>query len=97
MDKLSFNLDHTVLKEIGLAVNEFHFASKSSFVRAAVWNQLKELNLERKKEAAWHKLLSAHKKIGRIQKWVYSSTIEGSPHRTRFGLKDLIRQKSELG
>jgi Arc/MetJ-type ribon-helix-helix transcriptional regulator len=59
MEYVSFRLGKPVLKQIEKGMKEFHYNTKSDFLRDAVRTKLKELAEEREKKNAWKALYAA--------------------------------------
>lgn len=59
MDYVSFRLGKPVLKQIEKGMKEFHYATKSDFLRDAVRAKLRQLEEERARKQAWQALYAA--------------------------------------
>ena len=59
MEYISFRLDKPVLKQIEKGMKEFHYNTKSDFLRDAVRTKLQQLEENREKKKAWQALYSA--------------------------------------
>ncbi|MFA5125840.1 MAG: ribbon-helix-helix domain-containing protein [archaeon] len=98
MAHISIRLGKELEKQVGGAINEFHYHTKADFVRDAIRLKIKELSVERKKENAWHKLLSTHKKLNEVKKtWIYWGTTNRKVQRRHLTLKDLLKHQYQPG
>ncbi len=59
MEYVSFKLDKPVLKQIEKGIKEFHYSTKSDFLRDAVRTKLQQLEEDRAKKKAWDALFAA--------------------------------------
>ena len=59
MEYVSFKLDKPVLKQIEKGIKEFHYSTKSDFLRDAVRTKLQLLEENRAKKKAWDALFAA--------------------------------------
>ena len=59
MEYVSFKLDKPVMKQIEKGIKEFHYSTKSDFLRDAVRTKLQLLEEEREKKKAWQALYAA--------------------------------------
>ena len=59
MEYVSFKLDKPVLKQIEKRIKEFHYSTKSDFLRDAVRTKLQLLEEDRAKKKAWNALFAA--------------------------------------
>ena len=59
MEYVSFKLDQPVLKQIEKGIKEFHYSTKSDFLRDAVRTKLQLLEENREKKKAWQALYAA--------------------------------------
>ncbi|MFA6065111.1 MAG: ribbon-helix-helix domain-containing protein [archaeon] len=97
MVHISVRLGEEITNQIEGAIEEFRYRTKSQFVKEAIRHRLKELKLDRKKEAAWHKLLSKHKPKDTIKRtWSTGKTVIRKIRGPKFNLKDLLRYKHEM-
>jgi Arc/MetJ-type ribon-helix-helix transcriptional regulator len=58
MDNVSIKLEPSVSRRIEKDMKEFHYSTKTEFIRDAIRLKLRENELERKKAEQWEKLLS---------------------------------------
>ncbi len=56
MEYISFRLDKTVSMKIEKEMKEFHYNTKSDFLRDAVRSKLNQLEEDRKRKKAWNAL-----------------------------------------
>lgn len=59
MDSVCVRLDASLSKQIDLDMREFHYSTKTDFVRDAIRAKLSLLDEERAKKKAWEALYSA--------------------------------------
>ena len=59
MEYVSFKLEKPVLKQVELGIKEFHYSTKSDFLRDAIRTKLRLLEEERTKKKAWEALFAA--------------------------------------
>ncbi|MFH1588189.1 MAG: ribbon-helix-helix domain-containing protein [Candidatus Diapherotrites archaeon] len=59
MEYISFRTDKNVLRQIEKGMKEFHYSTKSDFLRDAVRTKLQMLEENRAKKKAWQALYSA--------------------------------------
>ncbi len=59
MEYVSFKLNKPVLKQIEKGIKEFHYSTKSDFLRDAVRTKLQLLEESRAKKKAWDALFAA--------------------------------------
>ncbi len=59
MEYVSFRLDKPVLEKMERGMREFHYSSKSDFLRDAVRTKLQQLEGEKAKKQAWKALYEA--------------------------------------
>lgn len=59
MEYISFRLDKPVLRQIEKGMKEFHYNTKSDFLRDAVRTKLQQLEEDREKKKAWNALYAA--------------------------------------
>jgi|SRR3989338_3202650 len=59
MEYVSFRLDKPVLEQMKRGMKEFHYSSKSDFLRDAVRSKLQQLEEGRIKKQAWKALYEA--------------------------------------
>jgi metal-responsive CopG/Arc/MetJ family transcriptional regulator len=98
MAKISIRVGDDLAGQVMDAMSEFHYNSKTAFITDAIRHKLKELGVERKKDFAWHKLLTAHNNFRVIgSKFMQKSIEHQKPIRSRFGLKDLLKHNYDLG
>jgi len=98
MAHISIRLGEELALQVRGALEEFHYRTKTDFIRDAIRLKIKELNTERKKEDAWHKLLSAHKKLDGIKKtWMSGGTTIRRVQRRHLTLKDLLKHEYRPG
>ena len=97
MGKISIRVGDDLAGQVMDAMNEFHYATKTDFVTDAIRHQLKELSTQRKRDFAWHKLLTAHNNFRVIgSKFMQKSMEHERPKRSRFGLRDLLKHKYDM-
>ncbi len=59
MEYISFRTDKNVLRQIEKGMKEFHYSTKSDFLRDAIRTKLQMLEEERARKKAWKALASA--------------------------------------
>ncbi len=59
MEYISFRVDKPVLRQIEKGIKEFHYNTKSDFLRDAIRTKLQELEENRKRKKAWKALYAA--------------------------------------
>ena len=59
MEYVSFKLDKPVVKQMERGIKEFHYSTRSDFLRDAVRTKLRQLEDERAKKQAWKALYAA--------------------------------------
>jgi metal-responsive CopG/Arc/MetJ family transcriptional regulator len=98
MTRISVRLGEELATEVERVMGDFHYQTKTDFVKDAIRYKLKDLRAERKKEYAWHKLLSAHDRLKEIkQNWSNVKTTSETIHRPRLSLKDLLKHSHQYG
>jgi len=97
MVHISLRIGEEIANQVNEALSEFHYRTRTAFLNEAIRHRLRELRMERKKEVAWHKLLSAHKPKEIVKKsWSSGKTIMRKIRGPRFSLKDFLRNKHEF-
>jgi len=51
------------------AMDEFHYSTKTDFMKDAIREKLKELSSERRVASAWHKLLTGAERSNETKGW----------------------------
>ena|SRR3989338_11102446 len=59
MESISLKLDKSLAQKMESYMVEFHYATKTEFIRDAIRNRLTQLQDEQKKEKAWQALFAA--------------------------------------
>lgn len=59
MEYVSFRLDTSILKQIERGMKEFHYSTKSDFLRDAVREKLRCLEEEKARKKGWEALFAA--------------------------------------
>jgi Arc/MetJ-type ribon-helix-helix transcriptional regulator len=59
MEYVSFKLEKPVLKQVERGIKEFHYSTKSDFLRDAIRTKLQLLEENRAKKQAWQALYAA--------------------------------------
>ena len=59
MENVSIKLDGAIARQIGKAMREFNYSTKTEFIRDAIRTKLMELEEERAKKKAWEALFRA--------------------------------------
>ena len=59
MEYISFRLEKAIVKQIEKVLKEFHYSTKSDFLRDAIREKLKKLEEERERKKAWKALYAA--------------------------------------
>lgn len=59
MEHVSIQLDSGVAKRVEKAMKEFHYSTKTEFIRESIRDKLKQLSEEREKAKAWQALYNA--------------------------------------
>jgi len=96
MVHISIRLGEEIANQVEGAINEFGYSTRTQFINESIRHRLKELKMDRKKEVAWHKLLSEHKPKELAKKtWSKGRTMINKIRGPRFSLKDFLRYKHE--
>jgi len=95
MAKIITRIEDELAERVAEAMSEFHYATKQEFVRDAIRLKLKELKSERKRDIAWHRLLSAHRKLRGIKTTFASNMRTEMMHPSRFTLRDFIKHRTD--
>ena len=97
MVHISIRVGDELANQLGEALNEFHYKTRTQFLNEAIRHKLKELRMERKKEEAWHKLLSSQRPREMVKRtWASGKTMMKKIRGPRFTLKDFLRNKHEF-
>ncbi len=99
MDRISARVGEELASQISKVMQEFHYKTRSMFVRRALRHELKELELERRKDEVWHRLLSGNivrEKATNLKRLVKYNATE-RPHRPRLGLHDMLKHGVQYG
>ncbi len=59
MEYVSFKLDKPVVKQMEKDIKEFHYSTRSDFLRDAVRTKLNQLEEDRERKKAWQALYAA--------------------------------------
>jgi len=88
MGHMSIRLGEDLTGQVSRAIGEFHYTTKTDFVKDAIRHRLKELGLDKKRDEAWHKLLNTQEKV-KGKKAYYAKEL---PHHARLNIQDLIKR-----
>jgi metal-responsive CopG/Arc/MetJ family transcriptional regulator len=58
METISLKIDEDMSKKISSVMKEFHFSTKTEFIREAIRKNISKYELEQQKKQQWEKLLS---------------------------------------
>lgn len=59
MEHVSIKLDSKMSKQIGKDMKDFHYSTKTEFIRESIREKLKKNEEERKRKQAWQALVAA--------------------------------------